>query len=65
LNGLKEIIDNNANTASTDLINAIAGTAVNPAVSTLGQNISSTQAQVPVIQYKLNELISAITRPAA
>jgi hypothetical protein len=45
----------------------IAGTAVNPAVSTLGQSISNppTQAQVQAIQNKLNELINAITRPAA
>ena len=65
--GLKSIIDNNANTASTDLINAIAGTAVNPAVNVLGQSISNppTQAQVQAIQNKLNELINAITRPAA
>jgi len=62
---LKSIIDNNANTASTDLINAIAGTVLNPAVSTLGQSISNppTQAQVQAIQNKLNELINAITRP--
>jgi len=46
LNGLKTIIDQNANAASTVLINAIAGTAVNPAVNVLGQSISSTQAQV-------------------
>ena len=67
LNGLKTIIDNNANTASTALINAIAGTAVNPAVNTLSQSISNppTQAQVQAIQNKLNELINAITRPAA
>src|SRR5262244_3325376 len=65
LNGLKAIVDNNANTATFDLNNAIAGTAVNPAVSTLGQSISNppTQAQVQAIQNKLNELINAITRP--
>jgi len=65
LNGLKTIFDNNANTASTALINAIDGTAVNPAVNTLGQSISNppTQAQVQAIQNKLNELINAITRP--
>ena len=67
LNGLKTIIDNNASTASTALINAIDGTAVNPAVNTLGQSISNppTQEQVQAIQNKLNELINAITRPAA
>jgi len=65
LNGLKTIIDNNASTASTALINAIEGTALNLAVNTLGQGISSTQAQVQAIQNKLNELINAITRPAA
>jgi hypothetical protein len=67
LNGLKTIIDQNANTASTALVNAIAGTAVNPAVNVLGQSISNppTQAQVQAIQNKLNELINAITRPAA
>jgi hypothetical protein len=45
---------------------AIAGTAVNPAVNVLSQGISNppTQAQVPAIQNKLNELINAITRPA-
>jgi hypothetical protein len=63
LNGLNELIDNVQN----QLVNEIAGTAVNPAVSTLGQSISNppTQAQVQAIQNKLNELINAITRPAA
>jgi hypothetical protein len=61
--GLNELIDNVQN----QLINSIDGTAVNPAVSTLGQSISNppTQAQVQAIQNKLNELINAITRPAA
>jgi hypothetical protein len=65
--GLKAIVDNNANTATFNLNTAIAGTAVNPAVSTVGQSISNppTQAQVQAIQNKLNELINAITRPAA
>ena len=65
--GLKSIIDNNANTASTDLINAINGTAMNPSVVVLSQTISNppTQAQVQAIQNKLNELINAITRPQA
>jgi len=40
-------------------------TAVDPAVNTLGQSISSTQAQVQAIQNKLNELINAITQAAA
>ena len=64
--GLKAIVDNNANTATFDLNNAIAGTAVNPAVNVLSQSISNppTQAQVQAIQNKLNELINAITRPA-
>ena len=46
--------------------NAIAGTALNPAVNVLSQSISNppTQAQVQAIQNKLNELINAITRPA-
>jgi hypothetical protein len=63
LNGLNELIDNVQN----QLINEIAGTAVNPAVNLLGQSISNppTQAQVQAIQNKLNELINAITRPAA
>ena len=67
LNGLKSIIDLNANIAATLLVNAIAGTAQNPAVNVLGQSISNppTQAQVQAIQNKLNELINAITRPAA
>ena len=62
LNGLKSLIDN----VEVELNNAIAGTAVNPAVNTLGQSISNppTQAQVQAIQNKLNELINAITRPA-
>jgi hypothetical protein len=64
LNGLKTNIYQNANTASTALVNAIAGTALNPSVNVLGQSISSTQAQVQAIQNKLNELINAITRPA-
>ena len=61
--GLNELIDNVQN----QLISEIDGTAVNPAVSTLGQSISNppTQAQVQAIQNKLNELINAITRPAA
>ena len=63
LNGLKSLIDN----VEVELNNAIAGTAVNPAVNVLGQSISNppTQAQVQAIQNKLNELINAITRPAA
>jgi len=63
LNGLKSLIDN----VEVELNNAIAGTAVNPAVNLLGQSISNppTQAQVQAIQNKLNELINAITRPAA
>ena len=67
LNGLKSIIDLNANIAATSLVNAIAGTAQYPAVNVLGQSISNppTQAQVQAIQNKLNELINAITRPAA
>jgi len=62
LNGLKSSIDN----VEVELNNAIAGTAVNPAVNPLGQSISNppTQAQVQAIQNKLNELINAITRPA-
>jgi hypothetical protein len=62
LNGLKTLIDN----VEVELTNAIAGTAVNPAVNVLGQSISNppTQAQVQAIQNKLNELINAITRPA-
>jgi hypothetical protein len=62
--GLKAIVDNNANTATFDLNNAIAGTAVNPTANVLSQSISSTQAQLQAIQNKLNELINAITRPA-
>jgi len=58
---LNELIDNVQN----QLIDSIEGTALNPAVSTLGQSISSTRAQVQAIQNKLNELINAITRPAA
>jgi hypothetical protein len=67
LNGLKSIIDLNANNAATSLVNAIAGTAQNPAVNVLSQSISNppTQAQVQAIQNKINELINAITRPAA
>jgi hypothetical protein len=63
LNGLKSLIDN----VEVELNNAIAGTAVNPAVNLLGQSISNppTQAQVQAIQNKLNELINAITRPLA
>jgi hypothetical protein len=63
LNGLKSLVDN----VELELTNAIAGTAVNPAVNVLGQSISNppTQAQVQAIQNKLNELINAITRPAA
>jgi len=62
LNGLKSLIDN----VEGELNNAIAGTAVNPAVNLLGQSISNppTQAQVQAIQNKLNELINAITRSA-
>ncbi len=62
-NGLKSSIDS----VELELTNAIQGTAVNPAVSTLGQSISNppTQAQVEANQNKLNELISAITRPSA
>lgn len=64
--GLKSIIDLNATNAATSLSNAIAGTAVNPAVTVLSQSISNppTQAQVQAIQNKINELINAITRPA-
>jgi len=63
LNGLKSLLDN----VEVELNNAIAGTAVNPAVNLLGQSISNppTQAQVQAIQNKLNELINAITRPVA
>jgi hypothetical protein len=63
LNGLKSLVDN----VEVELNNAIAGTAVNPAVNLLGQSISNppTQAQVQAIQNKLNELINAITRPLA
>jgi hypothetical protein len=63
LNGLNDLINN----VDLQLNNAIAGTAVNPAVNVLGQSISNppTQAQVQAIQNKLNELINAITRPAA
>jgi hypothetical protein len=59
----KSLIDN----VEVELTNAIAGTAVNPAVNVLSQSISNppTQAQVQAIQNKLNELINAITRPAA
>ena len=62
LNGLKSLIDN----VEVELNNAIAGTAVNPAVTVLSQSISNppTQAQVQAIQNKLNELINAITRSA-
>ena len=62
LNGLKSSIDN----VEVELNNAIAGTAVNPAVNVLSQGISNppTQTQVQAIQNKLNELINAITRPA-
>jgi hypothetical protein len=65
--GLKSIIDLNASNAATSLSNAIEGTAVNPAVNVLSQSISNppTQAQVQAIQNKINELINAITRPAA
>jgi hypothetical protein len=65
--GLKTIVDQNASAANAALINAIAGTAMNPAVNVLGQSISNppTQAQVQAIQNKLNELINAITRPAS
>jgi hypothetical protein len=61
LNGLKSLVDN----VEVELNNAIAGTAVNPAVNLLGQSISNppTQAQVQAIQNKINELINAITRP--
>jgi hypothetical protein len=64
--GLKSIIDLNANNAATALSNAIAGTAVNPTVTTSSQSISNppTQAQVLAIQNKINELITAITRAA-
>jgi len=67
LNGLKTIIEQNVSNAAVSLTNAIAGTAVNPAVNLLGQSISNppTQAQVQAIQNKINELINAITRPAA
>jgi hypothetical protein len=63
LNGLNELIDNVQN----QLITSIEGTAMNPNVNTLSQSISNppTQAQVLAIQNKLNELINAITRPAA
>jgi hypothetical protein len=63
LNGLKSSVDN----VEVELNNAIGGTAVNTAVNLLGQSISNppTQAQVQAIQNKLNELINAITRPAA
>ena len=62
LNGLKSLIDK----VEVELNNAIAGTAVNPAMNLLVQSISNppTQAQVQAIQNKLNELINAITRPA-
>jgi hypothetical protein len=62
LNGLKSLIEN----VEGELNNAIAGTAVNPAVNVLTQTISNppTQAQVQLIQNKINELINAITRPA-
>ena len=65
--GLKSIVDLNANNAATSLVNAIAGTAMNSAVNVLSQSISNppTQAQVQAIQNKINELINAITRPAA
>jgi hypothetical protein len=55
------MIDN----VEVELTNAIAGTAMNPAVTVLSQSISNppTQAQVQAIQNKLNELINAITRP--
>jgi len=67
LTGLKFITDLNANNAARSLVNAIAGTVVNPAVNLLGQSISHppTQAQVQAIQNKINELINTITRPAA
>ena len=67
LTGLKFITDLNANNAARSLVNAIAGTVVNPAVNLLGQSISNppTQAQVRAIQNTLNELINAITRPVA
>jgi hypothetical protein len=60
-------LKNRPNNVEVELSNEIAGTAVNPAVNTLGQSISNppTQAQVQAIQNKLNELINAITRPAA
>jgi len=60
-NGLKLIIDVNA----TDAAVAIQGTAMNPSVDLLSQSISNppTQAQVQAIQDKINELISAISRP--
>jgi hypothetical protein len=65
--GLKSVVDNNADAAALALNNAIAGTAVDPAVNVLSQSISNppTQAQVQAIQNKINELINAITRPAA
>jgi hypothetical protein len=60
-NGLNQFISN----VEVELNNAIAGTAVNPAVNVLSQGISNppTQAQVQAIQNKLNELINALTRP--
>jgi hypothetical protein len=61
LNGLKSLVDN----VKVELNDAIAGTAVNPAVNVLSQGICNppTEAQVQAIQNKLNELINAITRP--
>lgn len=60
-NGLKLIIDANV----VDAAVAIQGTAMNPSVDSLSQSISNppTQAQVQAIQNKINELISAISRP--
>jgi len=61
------MMDFNANAATNALSAAINGTAVNPAVNVLSQSISNppTQAQVQLIQAKINELINAITRPLA
>jgi hypothetical protein len=67
VSNLEDELNTTSNDLQLNLNNAIAGTAVNPAVNVLSQGISNppTQAQVQAIQNKLNELINAITRPAA
>jgi hypothetical protein len=67
LNGLKSIIELIAGNEAAALTNALAGTVQNPAVNVVSQSISNppTQAPVQAMQNNINELINAITRPAA